>query len=149
VERGKEASQIPQGDSPDAFDTSPLLLEHILESRERDAVRAMFNLALGSSLDPALQGFDIPEDPSEDRTYIVQSIKDKRVSEDGSVEYLVSWEDYSKEYDTWEPAEALSDAQEAIVDFEAREAEKQSRQESRRLARQAALTLVRASTFVR
>lgn len=147
VERGKEAAQIPEGDSPDAFETSPLLLEHILESRERDAVRAMFDLALNRPLDPLLQEFQIPENPSEERTYIVQAIRDKRVAEDGSIEYKVSWEDYSKEYDTWEPAEALTDAQEAIADFKAREAEKRSRLQARRLARQAATTLSRRFTL--
>jgi len=142
VERGRQASQIPAGDSLDAFDTSPLLLEHILESRERDAVRAMFDLALQEPLDPALQGFRIPDTAADDRTYVVRAIKGRRVNDDGGVEYLVSWEDYGKEHDTWEPAEALGDAGQAIADWETREVDKRSR-------REAAHTLLRASTLVR
>ncbi|KAF9048029.1 hypothetical protein BDZ89DRAFT_1057990 [Hymenopellis radicata] len=36
--------------------------------------------------------------------YIVDCIKDHRQAADGSYEFLVSWEDYPAEMDTWEPA---------------------------------------------
>jgi hypothetical protein len=52
----------------------------------------------------------------EDFIFGVRSIKDMRVKGQGKKEFLVSWEEYGTEWDTWEPASGI-DAPQAIEDF--------------------------------
>jgi len=49
--------------------------------------------------------------------YIVERIISKRVSKSGKVEYLLKWQDYSDDENTWEPRENLG-CKEMITNFE-------------------------------
>jgi hypothetical protein len=51
-----------------------------------------------------------------EQEYNVEEIRDSRKRR-GKVQYLVHWEGYPREEDTWEPAENLEHAQELIKDF--------------------------------
>lgn len=55
--------------------------------------------------------------PKEVEEYIVEEIVDRRINEDGVVEYKVRWKGYSSEDDTWEPAENCQ-CHELIEEFE-------------------------------
>ena len=51
--------------------------------------------------------------------YVVESIRDKRkCHKGGSYEYLVKWQGYSSDENTWEPKENLSNAPDAMREFE-------------------------------
>ena len=51
-----------------------------------------------------------------EQEYNVEEIRDSRKRR-GKVQYLVHWEGYPREEDTWEPAENLKHAQELITEF--------------------------------
>eukprot|EP01043_Picozoa_sp_COSAG02_P048730 COSAG02_NODE_4818_length_4941_cov_1.653862_3_plen_318_part_00 len=130
VVRGKESGEIPEGDTVEGVDTSPYLLEHAYEEKELIAANALVALD-PAPLDPELRGLAIPEGPIEEREYEVRRIKGKRVFR-GKLQYKVAWKGYKKENDSWEPVEHLPHAQEAIDDYEAREADKREKRELRR-----------------
>lgn len=47
-------------------------------------------------------------DEEDDKEYTVEQVLDKRVDEDGDVEYLVKWKDYDESWNSWEPLENLA-----------------------------------------
>jgi hypothetical protein len=63
--------------------------------------------------------------------YEVDHIKDHRRTKRNGVQYLVSWLNYPPEEDSWEPAENLTGAQEAIDDYWKRENQRQKAASSR------------------
>ena len=50
----------------------------------------------------------------------VETILGRRYSSDGGIEYLIRWGGYNSDWDTWEPAENLDCAQEAVEEFNSR-----------------------------
>ena len=69
----------------------------------------------------------------EEGVYTVQCIVAKRAARrrGGKVEYLVRWEGYGSDDDTWEPAHALAGtAKQAVAAFEKGKAKPASRRES-------------------
>ncbi|KAG5680621.1 hypothetical protein PVAND_010115 [Polypedilum vanderplanki] len=54
---------------------------------------------------------------SRKETYEVESILDKRTTDDGKIEYFLKWRNYSDDDNTWEPAENLN-CPDLIEDFE-------------------------------
>jgi hypothetical protein len=78
--------------------------------------------AADETLDPAfieqVQAFnrDLDEDP--DRFFIIEALLDKRCDRNGNEEYLVRWQNYPPEYDSWEPrAELEQNSMDMINDF--------------------------------
>ena len=57
-----------------------------------------------------------PIEVEEGIEYSVESIKDSRRRR-GKLQYLVHWEGYPREEDTWEPADNVKNAQELIDEF--------------------------------
>ena len=50
----------------------------------------------------------------------VETILGRRYSSGGGIEYLIRWRGYNSDWDTWEPAENLDCAQEAVEEFNSR-----------------------------
>lgn len=63
--------------------------------------------------------------------YEVDHIKDHRRTKRNGVQYLMSWLSYPPEEDSWEPAENLTGAQEAIDDYWKKENQPQKASTSR------------------
>ena len=147
VERGTETGLIPEGDTVEAVDASPYLLEHMLDSDEITGVNALLELR-EQALDPQLQGLAIPEGPIEEREYEVRLIKGKRITKDGTVEYKVSWKGYKQENDSWEPLVNLPHALDVIDDYEKKKQDKLTRKLVKQADIDAANILVKASTQV-
>lgn len=63
--------------------------------------------------------------------YEVDHIKDHRSTKKNGMQYLVSWLNYPPEEDSWEPAENLEGAQEAIDDYWKKENARQKASTSR------------------
>lgn len=61
-----------------------------------------------------------------DKEYVVEKVLNKRVA-NGAVEYLIRWETYGKEYDTWEPAENLGGCKDKIREYETRKSPRSRR----------------------
>ena len=57
---------------------------------------------------------DSGTDTDEPEVYEVERILGKRMETNG-VEYQVHWKGYSKEHDTWEPANSLGDSKAAVI----------------------------------
>lgn len=47
------------------------------------------------------------EQEEDDRFYVVEKLLDKRIGPNGLKEYLVKWQNYPSEYDSWEPESEL------------------------------------------
>ncbi len=75
------------------------------------------------SADPIPGRLVIPPPPPElvdgAEEYVVQQVLDSRIIR-GRLHYLVQWEGYSYEHNTWEPAENLRHAQTLVMDFHCR-----------------------------
>lgn len=52
------------------------------------------------------------------KNYVVEQIVDKRTAENGLPEYLVKWEGFSSNDNTWEPVENFYDSMDLIIQFE-------------------------------
>jgi hypothetical protein len=59
----------------------------------------------------------IVSDLHDEPEYEVESIKDHRYTKQGNTEYLVSWLGYPPWEDSWQPAENLEGAQDAVADY--------------------------------
>jgi hypothetical protein len=66
-----------------------------------------------------LQTFNRDAEANLDRFFIVDAILDKRFDARGNEEYLVRWQNYPPEYDTWEPrAELVQNSLDMIDEFD-------------------------------
>jgi hypothetical protein len=83
---------------------------------ENMKIHPVFHIAL---LEPAPDGVplehDLPADDTEE--YTVERILDHRTTQEGQDEYLVKWEGYGHEENTWEPLEHLRNAQLRLRQF--------------------------------
>ena len=50
--------------------------------------------------------------------FIVEKILKKKRTEDGELRYLVKWDGYAEEENTWEPPESFSGCPQVLEDFE-------------------------------
>lgn len=64
-------------------------------------------------------------DESEEFEYVVSFIKDKRYTPEGMIEYLVHWDGYDSDQNTWESADNLVECTALIEDFEKQSNEEQ------------------------
>ena len=71
----------------------------------------------GSKASSGAKDSDTDSDSDEQEVYEVERILGKRLEENG-LEYQVHWKGYTKEYDTWEPANSLGDSQAAVAAYE-------------------------------
>lgn len=86
-----------------------------------------------------------PEEFEENKFYVVEEIRAKRLNVDGETEYFVKWKDYGEEDCTWEPIESLVNSTEALDLFQKKndnsdlaetiEEEEEKQQEHRRSKR--------------
>jgi hypothetical protein len=60
---------------------------------------------------------DTDSDSDGQEVYEVERTLGKRL-EDNGLEYQVHWKGYTKEYDTWEPANSLGDSEVAVAAYE-------------------------------
>jgi hypothetical protein len=60
-----------------------------------------------------------PVEIEDEEEWLVDSVLDARVSH-GKRMFLVRWEGYTREHDSWEPEENLENAQDKIAEFYAR-----------------------------
>jgi hypothetical protein len=58
------------------------------------------------------------EELESDTEYGVEAILGKRADSEGSVEYLVKWENCSSEQNSWEPESSMEHCQETVREFE-------------------------------
>ena len=65
-------------------------------------------------------GYEQDEAERASDEHVVESIRGKRATRGGD-KYLVHWEGYGSDYDSWEPVEQLGNAREAIDAYERRE----------------------------
>ena len=68
-------------------------------------------------------------DASVQSLYTVEKILDKRITEDGSVEYLIKWEGYDHSENTWEPLRHFEDPM--LVEAFEREWRERNREEEK------------------
>jgi len=54
----------------------------------------------------------------DEEVYVVENILNKRVNEEGTVEYFIKWKDWPAETNTWEPAANLGGCEELLRAFE-------------------------------
>jgi len=55
----------------------------------------------------------------EEKVYIVEAILDSKKFK-GQIHYLVKWENFPQEQNTWEPVSHLEDCQDLVNEFEAK-----------------------------
>lgn len=60
----------------------------------------------------------IPEPDDQDRFFVIEKLLDKKIDERGAEQYLVRWQNYPPEYDSWEPrAELQINASDMIQEY--------------------------------
>ena len=58
-------------------------------------------------------------EPDDEQDWMVQAILDQRVGATGDIEYLVKWQGWTEEYNTWEPGANLGGCVELLSAFHA------------------------------
>ena len=58
----------------------------------------------------------------DEEKYVVEKIVEEMLAEDGDVWYLIRWEGYKPEMDTWEPYENIKQCTDIIASWEATKA---------------------------
>lgn len=66
----------------------------------------------------------VEEENEQEEEYIVEKILDKKVGTNGSIKYLVKWQNYSSKDNSWEPIEHLVECDKAMARFELERAKK-------------------------
>jgi hypothetical protein len=80
-------------------------------------IHPVFHISL---LEPAHRNTKIQDDievETEESEYEVERILDSRLSQQGTLEYLIKWEGYEHSENTWEPREHLSHCQQTLRQY--------------------------------
>ena len=97
------------------------------------STRASVVTSLSAAAAATQQNTSVDSESADAVTFVVASIKDRRTNDDGALCYLVHWEGFSSDDETWEPVAHLDGAREAVAAFESRREASLARRD-RRLA---------------